>query len=145
MTCGSYGPGVIDPTSDRAVYRQIADVLRARIRSGEIQAGQMLYEGRIGQEFEVGRGTARRAVQLLRTEGLLVTESGYGSRVVAPPERRQQVRVPRAARIIIRMPTDDERQALGIEPGAVVPVAVIHVGAQTRGPYAGDRTEFTTA
>ena len=80
----------IDPTSDRPVFKQIADRLRAAIRSGELEPG-----GRLPSEQElidahgVARGTIRQAVSLLRSEGLVRTEHGRGSFVRdRPPVRR---------------------------------------------------------
>lgn len=139
-------PTVINRSSRDPAYRQIADLLRARIQSGQIKPGELLpFEGRIAQEHGVGRVTARAALRVLRDEGLVVTERGYGTRVVEPHER-QTVRVPRGARIWSRMPTESERVQLGIEPGAVVPVVEFQVGLQpVKGPYAADRTDFTTA
>jgi DNA-binding GntR family transcriptional regulator len=136
---------VIRAGTGRAIYQQLADLLRAQITSGEIEPGGLLpYEGRLAQEHGISVPTVRRALQVLRTEGLVVTERGYGTRVVEQ-QPREQIRVPRAALIRVRMPTDAERLELGIEPGAVVPVAVIQVGAQTRGPYRADLCDFTTA
>lgn len=137
---------MIDFGAERAVYRQIADVLRAQIRDGQYQPGDLLpYEGRLSQEYGVGRPTVRRALALLRVEGLVITERGYGTYVVEP-QPRETVRVPRAARIRARMPTDEERVKLGIEASAVVPVVEFQVGGQEpRGPWRADRTDFTTA
>ena len=136
---------MIDFGSDRAAYRQLADLLREQITSGRIAAGQMLpSEGRLAQEHGVGLGTVKRALGVLRQEGLVVSERGYGTQVVEEMPR-VQVRVPRAAVLRARMPTDAERVALGIEPGMVVPVVEFRVGAQRRGPWAADRTDFTTA
>lgn len=136
---------VIRYGSTRAVYLQLADLLRADITSGRIPPGELLpYEGRLEQEHGVSRPTVRRALAVLRGEGLVYTERGYGTRVVQQ-QTRQHIKVPRAARIVCRMPTEAERETLGIELGEVVPVVTIHVGAQTRGPYRADLFDFTTA
>jgi DNA-binding transcriptional regulator YhcF (GntR family) len=37
--------GVVDPTGDRAVYKQIADLLRAAIASGELAAFSAVRSG----------------------------------------------------------------------------------------------------
>jgi len=136
---------VIRPGTGRALYHQLADLLRDEITSGRIPAGALIpYEGRLAQEHGISLPTVRRAIQVLRTEGLVVTERGYGTRVVEQ-QQRQRIRVPRGARIIIRMPTDTERAELGVEPGMVVPVVEIRVGAQVRGPYRADLVELSTA
>lgn len=134
---------MIDFGAERAVYRQLADLLRDQITSGQIPPGDLLpFEGRLCQEHGVGRATVRRALQVLRLEGLVVTERGYGTRVVEE-QAREQVRVPRGARVRSRMPTEAERAELGIEAGAVVPVLVITLSGRVRGVHAADRTELT--
>jgi GntR family transcriptional regulator len=82
---------VIDPTGDRAVYKQIADVLRAAITSGELGPGaQLPSEQELVEAHGVARGTARQAIMLLRGEGLVDVERGRGSfvRDLAPEQER---------------------------------------------------------
>lgn len=63
-----------------APYVQVARQVQAMIESGEIPAGGKIpSESRIVQETGVARSTARRAVRLLRDEGLVVTAPGFGS------------------------------------------------------------------
>jgi len=80
----------IDPTSDRPVFKQIADRLRAAIVSGELTAGARLpSEQELMDAHGVARGTIRQAVNLLRGEGLVRTEHGRGTFVRdRPPVRR---------------------------------------------------------
>jgi GntR family transcriptional regulator len=83
--------GVIDPTGDRAVYKQIADLLRAAITSGELAPGaQLPSEQELVDEHGVARGTVRQAITLLRNEGLVDVERGRGSfvRDLAPEQER---------------------------------------------------------
>lgn len=80
----------IDPKSDRPVFKQIADRLRAAIASGELVVGGRLpSEQALMDTYGVARGTARDAVDLLRAEGLVRTEHGRGTFVRdRPPVRR---------------------------------------------------------
>jgi GntR family transcriptional regulator len=80
----------IDPTSDRPVFKQIADHLRAAIESGELEPGaRMPSEQVLIDAHGVARGTIRQAMNLLRSEGLVRTEHGRGSFVRdRPPVRR---------------------------------------------------------
>jgi DNA-binding GntR family transcriptional regulator len=60
-------------------YRQIADILRGRIKSGDIPPGRRIPSlTELEQEFEVARDTLRKAVQVLKDEGLVETVSGMG-------------------------------------------------------------------
>jgi GntR family transcriptional regulator len=65
---------------------QVASILRARIESGELLPDRPVpSESQLQQEFGVARGTARKAIGVLREEGLVVTVMGRGSYV--NPER----------------------------------------------------------
>ena len=66
-----------DPT--RPKWEQIADELRARIASGELPPRTLISEVQLEAEFEVARGTVRKATAALRDEGLIVTTPGMGS------------------------------------------------------------------
>jgi len=66
-----------DPTP---VYRQLAGFLRDDIQSGKLVAGQRIpSETDLVQLYGVARETARKAVRVLRDEGLIVTTHGRGS------------------------------------------------------------------
>jgi GntR family transcriptional regulator len=62
------------------LYTQLADILRERIRSGELPPRSLLpSESYLQQEQGVSRGTVRMAISILRDEGLVVTISGRGT------------------------------------------------------------------
>lgn len=66
-----------DPT--RPKWVQIADVIRARIESGEYPPRTLISEVRMEQEFYVARTTIRKVTRALREEGLITTTPGMGS------------------------------------------------------------------
>ena len=80
----------VDPASDRAVYRQIADHLRAAIGRGGLREGEQLpSEARLMEHYGVARMTIRNALRVLQDEGLVTAEHGRGVYVRArPPARR---------------------------------------------------------
>ncbi|GAA3361862.1 hypothetical protein GCM10017744_050270 [Streptomyces antimycoticus] len=82
--------GVLDPTSDRAVFRQIADALREAIDKGRFREGDKLpSETELVDHFGVSRMTVRNALSLLQQEDLAVSEHGKGVFVrPRPPVRR---------------------------------------------------------
>jgi DNA-binding GntR family transcriptional regulator len=80
MACG--GSSRLHPQSATPVYVQVADILRARIESGQLQPDRPVpSESQLEQEFGIARGTARKAIALLREQGLVVTVKGRGSYV----------------------------------------------------------------
>jgi GntR family transcriptional regulator len=74
---------MIDPTARLPPYRQLAEIIRGRIASGEYPTGSRLpSESDFMEEFEIGRNTARRAVAVLRDEGIVETVATRGSYVL---------------------------------------------------------------
>jgi GntR family transcriptional regulator len=75
-------PPVIAYRGEEPPYRQVAAWLRDRIRSGDLLPGQVLpSEKDIRDLLGVGRSTARKAVEVLRDEGLVYTVPQRGSYV----------------------------------------------------------------
>jgi GntR family transcriptional regulator len=75
-------PG-IDHDSDVPVYLQLAGILRSQIESGELAPRRPLPSIRtLQQRYGVADGTAKKAVGILRGEGLVRTVTGKGVYVV---------------------------------------------------------------
>lgn len=136
--------------ADNAPFRQIAADLRDAIASGEYRVGHQLPTGSmLMQRYGVARQTVQNAIDLLRTEGLIVGRQGAGwyvaeekmkywasqtgsrSKRLEADRRRdtfaQQVeaqgKVPRQESTVEQIPADDEIAAhLRIEPGQPVVV-----------------------
>lgn len=76
---------MIDPEGMQPVYVQVADVIAARIAHGDLVPNRPIpSETAMVQEFGIARGTARRAVELLRERGLVATIPGRGTFVLPP-------------------------------------------------------------
>ncbi len=72
----------VDPQSATPVYMQVAEILRARIESGQLLPDRPVpSETQLQQEFGVARGTARKAIAVLREQGWVITVMGRGSYV----------------------------------------------------------------
>jgi len=72
----------IDPTGPVPPYKQIAEIIRRRIASGEYRKGTRIpTESEMVETWEVARTTARRAIALLREEGLVDTVPQRGTYV----------------------------------------------------------------
>jgi GntR family transcriptional regulator len=73
---------VIDPDSPELAYVQVANLLAARIQSGEIK-GRLPSERDLAEEYGVAYGTVRRAMELLRERGLVISVHGRGTFVAS--------------------------------------------------------------
>lgn len=75
-------------------YREIADALRLRLEAGDYAAGRVLpSESELSEEFGASRVTVRRALELLRDEGLLAARQGFGWFVASEPVRQRLARL----------------------------------------------------
>ncbi|MFC8260398.1 MULTISPECIES: GntR family transcriptional regulator [unclassified Streptomyces] len=62
----------IDPGAPLTPYRQLAEILRARIARGDWAAGRAIAsENTLVQEYGLARSTVRRSLILLAEEGVL--------------------------------------------------------------------------
>ena len=112
-------PGKLDPTSDRPIYKQIADQLRSSIQSGEYPPGAALpSEAALSGTFAVTRMTVRQALDVLKAEGLVRSEHGRGVFVREQPEvhRFSRNRFTRQFRETGKGAYDVEMRRLGLEP-----------------------------
>jgi DNA-binding GntR family transcriptional regulator len=61
-------------------YREIAGIVREKIAKGELLPGdQVPSASELAETHGVSRGTALRALGVLREEGLITTTPGWGS------------------------------------------------------------------
>lgn len=75
-----YGPdSEIDPVCIDPVWKQIAAILLSRIRVGWYQPGKPIPSVKqLHQEFGIAKGTAERAVNWLKEQGLVRSVVGRG-------------------------------------------------------------------
>jgi GntR family transcriptional regulator len=72
------------------VYVQVADHLHARIEARELPPGSKLPpERELAAEYGVAYNTVRRAMDVLRDRGLVMTLRGHGNYVTRVRELRQ--------------------------------------------------------
>jgi GntR family transcriptional regulator len=70
-------------------YRAIADDLRRRLRAGEFSAGRLLpSESELSGSYAASRVTVRKALELLRHDGLVDARQGFGWFVPSDPVRQ---------------------------------------------------------
>ncbi len=88
LQCMAEVPG-FDPAAGGPayMYAKVADHLAARIAAGDLPDGAMLPgERALAEEYGVAIGTVRRAVEELRSRGLVVTLPAKGTFVKAPAQ-----------------------------------------------------------
>jgi GntR family transcriptional regulator len=70
-------------------YREIAERLRDRVAAGEFAAGRLLpSEADLSLQYGASRVTVRRALELLREDGLVDARQGFGWFAAATPVRQ---------------------------------------------------------
>jgi DNA-binding transcriptional regulator YhcF (GntR family) len=130
---------MIDPSADRAQYRQIADSLRKAILSGALPDGARVpSEERLRQEHGVSRTTVRKAIEVLKGEGLVEVRAPRGT-FVRNQQPMETVPLRRGDRVRTRMPSPDERREHDIREG--VPFLIITRTDGTVEMHPGDRTQ----
>lgn len=103
-------------------YRELAAILREQITSGRLGPGARVpSENDLVQTYGCAHGTARRAIAVLREEGLVVVRHGYATRVAMPVERTE-VLLELGSTLVVRRATPAERADLALPLGAYVVV-----------------------
>ncbi|MGC4770122.1 winged helix-turn-helix domain-containing protein [Micromonospora sp. DT44] len=132
---------MIYPSQEPVGYQDLAELLRARITSGQLRPGDRLpSERELAQTYGVALMTARAAVKLLRTEGLAEAVRGRGV-VVRTPIEVEQVTVEVGAWVSARNPTPAERRTYGVPEG--VPLLVVTHPDGLQDLYAAHRHKLT--
>jgi len=68
----------VDENSPLPYWEQLANIIRERIRSGEIQH-RVPSLNTLTQEFGLSRNTVIKAIAALEADGLVVTRQGRGT------------------------------------------------------------------
>lgn len=102
-------------TSTRQVreirYRSIADAVRARIAGGEFVPGRVLpSESELSETYAASRVTIRRALETLRSEGIVESRQGFGWLVSAEPLRQDLSRLGTMERQLVAAGIDSARR-----------------------------------
>ncbi len=78
---------MLNQESPVPLYHQLADIILAKIRSGEYQPGTRIpSEHRLAGEYGIGRPTARQATDLLARKRMLLRKRGSGTFVQPEPK-----------------------------------------------------------
>jgi GntR family transcriptional regulator len=94
-------------------YRTIADDLRRRVEEGEFAAGRLLpSESELSAAYAASRITIRKALDLLRDEGLLDSRQGFGWFAAIDPLRQSLARLGTIEGQLARSGRASERRVL---------------------------------
>ena len=82
----------LDPDDTRPPYQQVAHLLRRAIEQGDLKPGEQLpsYQG-LADQYGVAIGTVKRAVAIVRDEGLIIVRHGMGSYVRTNAQQEEGV------------------------------------------------------
>lgn len=103
-------------------YRAIADELRHRVERGEPAAGALLpSESELSASHGVSRVTVRKALELLRDEGLIDARQGFGWFVASDPVRQSLGRLGTIEDQLRELGLGSERRIVGFRFVAAPP------------------------
>jgi GntR family transcriptional regulator len=103
-------------------YRAIADELRSRIDRGELAAGALLpSESELTAAYDASRVTVRKALDILRDEGLVDSRQGFGWFVASDPLRQSLGRLGTIEAQLGDLGVSSERRVVGFRFTAAPP------------------------
>tara|TARA_Y100001934_G_C12203731_1_gene702533 strand:+ start:117 stop:848 length:732 start_codon:yes stop_codon:yes gene_type:complete len=124
---------MLDPNLPAPLYRQLADVISARIRAGEYSAGHRIpSEHELAAYYQVGRPTVRQATEFLVRKNLLERRRGSGTFVC---ERKPEIDL----FSIHGTSASFEQGGYALETRATAKLRLRRVEADARNPFAGKR------
>ncbi len=86
---------MLDREGPVPVYKQVAEMIRARIEAGDLGLGEAVpSETELEVEYGIARTTARRVARELREQGLAYTVQGEGTFVGEPGTPRPEDQIP---------------------------------------------------
>jgi len=92
-------------------YQEIADDLRPKIDAGAFAAGRLLpSEAELSHEYAASRVTIRKALEVLRTVGLVDARQGFGWFVAGEPVRQPLARLGTLEEQLARLGMTSERR-----------------------------------
>ncbi len=129
---------MLNTQSPIPLYRQLADLLAARIREGIYKPGcRIPSEHQLAADFSIGRPTARQAVDLLVRKGQLNRRRGSGTFVC---EAQQEVDL----FSLDGTSASFKKKGLDVESRIVTPIRKIDRGEGTDNPFKEQSAFFLT-
>jgi GntR family transcriptional regulator len=129
-----------DQRYTQVTHWHAANRLRADIIDRTRDGDKVPREEELAERYGVARGTMRKAIAQLRTEGILASVHGRGTYAAAVPVRALVVLAP-GDRLRAWLPDDPERASLRLPPGVPV-LRVTRAGGEVE-HYDASRTDVT--
>jgi DNA-binding GntR family transcriptional regulator len=129
------GSATPEPLRRASVVDELADAIRARILSGDLEPGSPLREAELSQSYDVSRHTLRAALRALASEGLVDIVPNRGGTVA----RLEPDELPRLFELRAALELEACRLALERHGGVLPPsvheaLAALTGVCSTRGP-----------
>ena len=103
-------------------YTQLADVMRERIVKDAWPLGARIPTlPELSKEFGVASITVRQAIQLLKSEGLLMPEQGRGTFVRAKPPQHPRMQIATSLQRLANLYRADPPRLIPLEEGTATP------------------------
>lgn len=113
-------------------YQAIADELRRRLESGDLGSSRLLpSESELSEAYAASRVTVRRALEVLRDEGLVDSRQGFGWFVATDPLRQSLGRLGTIERQLTDEGVESTRQVLDFRFVSAPPRARQVLGCDT--------------
>lgn len=127
---------MINPQSPIPIYRQLADLLTAKIRQGEyLPGGRIPSEHQLAATFGIGRPTARQAIDMLVRKGLLTRKRGSGTFVC---EAQQEVDL----FSLDGTTASFRKKGVAVETLIITPIHLRAIGSDPDNPFKGQAAFF---
>lgn len=132
-------PQLLTPLNHRSpipLYRQLADILRDKIRAGQYGPGERIpSEHQLAGTYGIGRPTARQATDLLVRKRLLTRRRGAGTFVA---ESAEEVDLFSLAGTMVSF----TKKGITVTPAARKKIGLVTVGSDSQNPFANRRAYF---
>ncbi len=127
---------MLNPQSPIPLYRQLADQLNAMIRKGVYTAGSRIpSEHKLAATYNIGRPTARQAIDLLVRKGLLSRRRGSGTYVCPPQQEVDLFSLDGTSASFLK-------KGVHISTQIIVPIHLRNVDDDTHNPFSGRQAFF---
>jgi GntR family transcriptional regulator len=127
---------MLNSQSPIPLYRQLADLLLAKIRSGEYSSGSKIpSETRLAARYGIGRPTARQATELLVRKRILRRKRGSGTFV---REEQKEVDLFSLAGTI----SSFQKEGISVQTRILENIRLKSIGEDPENPFANKKAYF---